>query len=206
MVEDLTTLVVDAPCRHVAVGFPGDMDSGIVLEPGNLAREGGIGTPVDAEIDAQWRGYHLEAALRAATGRDVRVVNDATLAALGASLGESRELVFTLGTGFGIALVVDGTLVRIRDVGAEVFADEETYDEALGEPSRARDAQRWQQLLHRAVADFVEEFDARIIHFGGGNARHVQARDFEDVAERVVVNDDLSTLRGALRLFVADVA
>ena len=187
--------------ERVGVGFPGDMVGGRVLEPGNLARIGGITTPVDPVIENQWHDFDLQTALRTATRRDVRVVNDATLAAYGCSEGTHVELVFTLGTGFGIALVVDGRPVKIRDVGAELFDDEETYDEALGEPSRAADATRWRELLHRAVAGFIAEFSSDVIHFAGGNARHVDPMFFADLGVRVVVNDNLATMRGALGLF-----
>ncbi|MDE3082953.1 MAG: ROK family protein [Acidobacteriota bacterium] len=201
LIEVVAREIDERGCDRVGVGFPGDMVEGRVLEPGNLARAGGITTPVDPVIEGQWRDFDLQEALRAATRRDVRVVNDATLAAYGCAEGRHVELVFTLGTGFGIALVVDGRPVKIRDVGAELFADGETYDEALGEPSRAADALRWRERLHRAVAGFVAEFSADVIHLAGGNARHVDPSDFSDLGVRVVVNDNLATMRGALRLF-----
>jgi polyphosphate glucokinase len=160
-------------CSSVGVGFPGEFLDGRVLEPGNLSRPGGITTAVDEALHDAWVGFDLQEALRRASGRDVRVVNDATLAALGCAEGAGRELVFTLGTGFGIALVVDGALVRIRDVGNEVFVGGRTYDQLLGEPSRAADPGRWHDLLRAAVSGFVEEFAATTVHLGGGNARRV---------------------------------
>jgi polyphosphate glucokinase len=203
LVEVVARQIDERACERVGVGFPGDMINGRVLEPGNLARGGGITTPVDPIIEGQWRDFDLEAALRAATKRDVRVVNDATFAAYGCSEGRFVELVFTLGTGFGIALVVSGRPVKIRDVGAELFGDGESYDEALGEPSRAAHESRWRERLHRAVAGFIAEFSPDVIHLAGGNARHVDPLDFGDLGVRVVVNDNLATMRGALRLFQA---
>ena len=41
---------------------------------------GGVTTEVDPGLEAQWRGFALQDELRKATGRDVRIVNDATLA------------------------------------------------------------------------------------------------------------------------------
>ena len=67
------------PCPLVGVGFPGDFRDGHVLEPGNLSRPGGITTDIDTDLHQAWRNFHLEGALRRASGRDVRVVNDATL-------------------------------------------------------------------------------------------------------------------------------
>ncbi|HUY16984.1 MAG TPA: hypothetical protein VMV11_05420, partial [Acidimicrobiales bacterium] len=109
--------------------------------------------------------------------------------------------VFTLGTGFGIALVVNGSLIKIRDVGAEVFSEGRSYDRMLGEFARSQDEARWNVQLRRAVDSFVEEFSADIVHLGGGNSRRVDLAGFSDVAYRVVVNDNDATLRGAVKLF-----
>jgi polyphosphate glucokinase len=189
------------PRSRVGVGFPGDFHDGQVLEPGNLSRPGGITTEVDAALDDAWRNYRLEEALRREGGRDVRVVNDATLAALGCREGVGRELVLTLGTGLGIALVVDAVPVRIRDIGSEIFVDARTYDQVLGESARAADTERWTELLRTAVRGFVTEYAATTVHFGGGNARWVDDGWFVDLGVRVLLHDNDVSLRGAARLF-----
>jgi hypothetical protein len=106
-----------------------------------------------------------------------------------------------LGTGFGIALVVDDENVRIRDVGDEVFLDGATYDEALGDHARSQDEALWNDRLEIAVTNFVEEFSAEVVHLGGGNSRRVEVARFEGQRWRVVVNDNIATLRGAAKLF-----
>jgi polyphosphate glucokinase len=188
-------------CARVGVGFPGDLRDGLVLEPGNLSRPGGFTSPIDPALHEAWQGTDLERAFREASGLDVRVVNDATLAALGCCEGRGRELVFTLGTGFGIALVVDDVNVRIRDVGDEVFLDGETYDQALGEHARSRDAALWNDRLVIAILNFVAEFSADVVHLGGGNSRRVAVDRFAKERWRMVINDNVATLRGAAKLF-----
>ena len=143
LVETLVAHIAERECVQVGVGFPGEFRDGVVVEPGNLSRAGGIATDIDPEIHDEWLNFDLQRALRDASQRDVRVVNDATLAALGCCEGVGRELVVTLGTGAGIALVVNGEPERIRDVGGEAFLDAQTYDQLLGEPSRLRDEVRW---------------------------------------------------------------
>ena len=202
LVDVVLQQIVASDCSRIGVGFPGEFRDGRVVEPGNLSRAGGITTEIDPEVHEQWKGFDLQSALHEACRHDVRVVNDATLAALGCSEGEGTEIVFTLGTGFGIALVVDGSIRRIRDVGAEIFLAGGTYDELLGEHARARDEGEWRALLHRAVERFVDEFKADTVHFGGGNARRVDPRWFEDLGRRIVINSNDVTLRGAARLFV----
>ncbi|MGA7836279.1 MAG: ROK family protein [Acidimicrobiales bacterium] len=187
-------------CARVGVGFPGDLQDGRVLEPGNLSRPGGFTSPIDPALHEAWQGIDLEFAFRDASGLDVRVVNDATLAALGCCEGRGRELVFTLGTGFGIALVVDDVNVRIRDVGDEVFLGGATYDEVLGDHARSHDEATWNDRIVIAVTNFVEEFSADVVHLGGGNSRRFEVSRLQE-QPWVVVNDNVATLRGAAKLF-----
>lgn len=201
LVEVVAREIAASGCSRVGIGFPGELSDGLVIEPGNLSRPGGVTTEIDQSLDKQWRAFDLGRAIREACPQDIRIVNDATLAALGCCEGIGRELVFTLGTGFGIALVVDGLPRRIRDVGGEEFCEGRTYDQALGEASRSRDPVRWGELLRRAITDFVEEFGADTVHIGGGNARLVDLSFLGDLPCRIVVNDNDVTLRGAAKLF-----
>jgi polyphosphate glucokinase len=160
-----------------------------------------VTTEVDPDLEAQWRGFALQDELCKATGRDVRVVNDATLAALGSIDGQGVELVLTLGTGLGIALAIDGMLRKIRDVGAEVFVRGKTYDQTIGEHSRSLDEEHWGELLVMAADGFVREFGATTVHLAGGNARRVTPALFDEAHYRVVINGNQASIRGAAKLF-----
>jgi polyphosphate glucokinase len=201
LVELVAGYVSESGCERVGVGFPGAMVDGMVVEPGNLSRPHGFTSPIDPTLHEEWLATDLQRALRQATGVDVRVVNDATLAALGCCVGEGTELVFTLGTGFGIALVIDGELVPIRDVGAEEFVEGESYDRLLGEHARSQGTQRWSELLTLAVSNFVKEFSPTLVHLGGGNSRRVDLSGFAALGVPVVVNGNDVTLSGAVKLF-----
>jgi polyphosphate glucokinase len=201
LVEFVAHYIAQSHCARVGVGFPGAMIDGRVLEPGNLSRANGFTSPIDSDLHDAWIATNLEEMFREATEVDVRVVNDATLAALGCSLGQGRELVFTLGTGFGIALVADGRIVPIRDVGAEEFEGAETYDEALGDHARQADETRWRERLVRAVSRFIDEFSVSVVHLGGGNSRRVELASMSDLDVTLVVNDNDTTLSGAAKLF-----
>ena len=203
LVDTVARIINHSGFARAAVGFPGDMLDGRVLEPGNLSRAGGITTPIDPLIDAQWVNFDLQTTLQARCQAEVRVVNDATLAAHGYARGEGRELIFTLGTGLGISLVVDGRWQKIRDIGSLAFHDVGTYDEVFGEPSRARDQALWRRNLAVALSEFVLEFSPDLVHVGGGNARHVHRDDLAHIGAPVEFNDNEGTLRGAARLFEA---
>ncbi|MHB2027637.1 MAG: ROK family protein [Acidimicrobiales bacterium] len=201
LTEFLEERITRSGARRVGVGFPGEFRDGHVVRPGNLSRPGGIDTDVDPELAEQWRGFALQDELCKASGRDVRVVNDATMAALGCIERKGCELVLALGTGLGLALALDGKLQKVRDVGAEVFRDGKTYDQSLGERARAADELHWNCSLVDVVDGFVKEFGATVVHFAGGNARRVVLTDFENASYRIVINGNEAPMRGAARLF-----
>ncbi len=201
LVEVLVERIAQAKCERIGVGFPGEFVDGHVVRPGNLARPGGVTTEVDPELDRQWRGVAFQDALRDATGRDVRVVNDARLAALGSIEGEGVELVLTLGTGLGLSLGVDGVIQKVRDVGAEIFEGGLTYDQTLGEIARSHDEETWSEVLVRVVDGFVNEFGAHRVYLAGGNARRVSPYLFEHAPYHVSISGNEAPLRGAAKLF-----
>lgn len=204
LVRTLSARITSSDCGEVGVSFPGEFADGHVVHPGNLSRPGGITTDVDPALEREWSGFAFQSALCDSTGRDVKVANDAALAAL-AALGSCRgvgvELVVTLGTGFGLALCVDGTLQRVRDVGAEPFRGGRTYDEILGERFRLANELEWRAVLEQAILNFVNEFGALTVHLAGGNARRLSPRMFEDVPSEIVIDGNEALLVGAARLF-----
>ena len=201
LVELLSERILHSDARSVGVGFPGEFDNGHVIRPGNLSRPGGVSTEVDPELEEQWRGFALQEALQSSTGRDVRVVNDAKLAALGCCEGVGVELVLTLGTGLGLALCIDGQLQRVRDVGAAPFEKGMTYDQLIGERGRSHGEREWFHSLERAIRNFCTEFGAAVVHLAGGNARRVSPSHLALVECRVVINGNQAPLHGAARLF-----
>ena len=201
LVEFLEERIAKSGCQRVGVGFPGEFRDGHVVRPGNLSRPGGVTTDVDPALEEAWRGFPLEDALREASGREVRVVNDATMAALGCVEGAGTELVLTLGTGLGLALSIDGSLKKVRDVGAEIFRDGKTYDQTVGERARALDEVHWNATLAEVVDGFAKEFGAITVHLAGGNARRVVPSEFDHLPFRVVINGNEAPMRGAAKLF-----
>ncbi len=201
LVSVLLRRIATSPAARVGVGFPGEFADGHVVRPGNLSRPGGVATEVDPQLAREWTGFALQEHLAERSGREVRVVNDATLAALGCCAGEGVELVITLGTGVGLALQRDGRPERVRDVGAAPFREGRTYDQSLGERARAEDPARWFLMVAEALRGFVEEFGATRAHLAGGNARRVLPERLGEVGCPVEVSGNEAPLRGAARLF-----
>jgi polyphosphate glucokinase len=201
LVEWIVHRVDNFVVERVGVGFPGEYEDGHVVRPGNLSRLGGVGTDIDGDLDDQWHGFALEDELRRATKRNVRVVNDATLAALGCCRGAGTELVVTLGTGCGLAMRIDGERRHVRDLGRTEFDEGRTFDQALGERARTQDDHAWREDVHRAVIALAAEFHPTSVYLAGGNARRLSSELFRGNNFEIAIAGNEASLRGAARLF-----
>lgn len=189
VVAALRTLVrplgLDARLIGVSVGFPGVVRDGKVLTAPNLGTD-------------DWHGVDVAARLRSAWGRPVRVVNDADMQGLGAASGRGIEVVVTLGTGFGSAILWNGRLGPHLELSHHPFRKGETYDEQIGNAARKRIGNgKWNRRVARAIDTVraLTNFDR--LYLGGGNAKHIDFELPRDV--RLVAND--CGLRGGAKLW-----
>jgi polyphosphate glucokinase len=167
-------LDVEGSVIGVSVGFPGVVRHGKVLTAPNLGNG--------------WTRFDLAKALTKLWNKPVRVVNDADMQGLGAVAGKGVEVVVTLGTGFGSALLVDGELTLHLEIAHIPFRHGETYDEQLGQAARKTvGKKRWNHRVERAIDALraLTRFDR--LYIGGGNSRHVTIKLPDDV--RLVSND-----------------
>ncbi len=199
IVKIVADRVAHSPVDKVGLGFPGEVDHGVVFDAANLTRLGGLDTPFDDEMSARWRQFPLQRRLHEATGCDVVVDNDAAMAALGCAHGRGVELVITLGTGCGLALVVDGALSPVRDVGHEMLKGSATYDDLLGERGRRDNESQWFVHVVSAVTALASEFAATSIHLAGGNARRLSPSSFGSWSDALTIERGDPALRGAWR-------
>ena len=137
----------------VSIGYPGPVVYGRpVAEPVNL----GPG----------WVRYDFERAF----GTPVRVINDAAMQALGSYEG-GRMLFAGLGTGFGVAAILDGHLVPL-EVGHLPYHNGKTYEDYLGTKGLKRIGRRkWERHVHDVVTRLRLAFICEYAVIGGGNAR-----------------------------------
>ena len=125
----------------------------------------------------------------------------AAMAAQGCITGEGRELVITLGTGFGVALAQEGILQPVTDYGQQPLDEERTYDGALGERARAANDLRWLDDVRTMVRQLAETWQTPRVHLAGGNSQRLRARDIATAEIAVQIHGNSAPLRGAARLF-----
>ena len=108
----------------------------------------------------------------------------------------------TLGTGFGTAFFMDGSLMPHLEFSHLEFRKGETFNEQIGEAARKKVGdQRWNKRVRKAIAylDALCFFDH--LYIGGGNAGRVNRRDLGDVLERITVVDNSAGILGGIKLW-----
>ena len=173
------------PHRRVSVGFPGVVKGGVAQNAPNLG-------------DALWRGVRLAERLAHLLQRPVRAANDADLQGLGVVRGKGVELVLTLGTGLGTALLTDGALVPNLEFGHHPLRDGKTYEDFVRDSELKRiGPAAWTARVLDAIEQLAPIFNYDTLHLGGGNVRHLQT----DLPENARLFSLAEAMRGALRLW-----
>jgi len=199
LVSELRKLVAPiGSFDRISVGFPGMVRNGHVLTAPHLVLSDGPDSAVDPQSLKAWHGFDLASTLARELGRPTRVVNDADMQGLDVASGKGLEIVITLGTGFGTAVLHDGQLAPHLELSQHPFRKGETYDEQLGDVAmRKVGKKKWNTRVQQAIAtlDVLLVFDH--LYIGGGNARHVKG----PLGERISIIDANAGLLGGIRLW-----
>lgn len=140
----------------VSIGYPGlVVDERPLVEPRNLA--------------PGWVGFDYGKAF----GRPVRIINDASMQALGSYEG-GRMLFLGLGTGLGATIVLDGEVVPMELAHLQ-YRKGKSFEDYLGLRGLERlGKKKWAN----AVADIVEDLKAAAavdyVVLGGGNVKKLK--------------------------------
>lgn len=177
IIQAIKRLVSNFPLySKVSVGFPGYVKNGVVMTAPNLDNE-------------NWKEFHLADRLYSELGKPVKVVNDADLQGLGVSKGKGFELVITLGTGFGTALLYEGTLLPHLEVAHHPLAKKTDYDGYIGE--KVLDSigtKKWNKRMIKVLNVLKTVFNYDHLYISGGNASKLTMKLDENVS--IVTNKD----------------
>lgn len=184
--------------ERVSLGVPGVLRRGRVLHTPHFVTLAGPFTPQDPALVRQWQGFDVQTALAGVLDRPVRAVNDAEMAGCAVVSGRGFEIVITLGTGFGFAMFDEGRLLPKVEMSAHVLRKGESYDDRLGNLTRARiGVERWSRRVEEAVAGLRPVFFWDRLYVGGGNARHLKL----DLGPDVTVVPNIAGLLGGAALW-----
>ena len=110
----------------ISAGFPGYVKDGIVQTAPNLDNK-------------SWKQYDLAEKLSTLLGKPARVINDADMQGLGVVSGKGLEMMITLGTGFGTALLKDGMLLPHLELAHHPVTKKKSYDDYIGASALERE-------------------------------------------------------------------
>jgi polyphosphate glucokinase len=166
----------------VSIGYPGPVGVyGPVADPRNLA--------------PGWVGFDFEEAFK----RPVRLINDASMQALGGYRG-GRMLFLGLGTGLGAALVIQGHLQPL-ELAHLPYRKRKTLEDYVGEQSRLqRGPRRWRRYVFDVVARLTIAMQADSLLLGGGNARRMQ-RHLDRLPAGTRIGSNADAFRGGFQLW-----
>ncbi len=128
----------------------------------------------------------------------MRVINDATMQALGSYEG-GRMLFLGLGTGLGATLILDGT-VEPMEIGHMPYKRGRTFEDYAGERGRKRlGNKKWRKAVAEVVTRLKEVLEVDYVVLGGGNAARLK-----QLPEGVRLGDNLNAFKGGLHLWRGD--
>jgi len=145
----------------VSVGFPGYVKEGIVFTAPSLAPK-------------KWGGIDLRKILQDEFNCPVRVVNDADMQGLGIVSGKGLEMVITLGTGLGSALLLNGILLPHTELSQHPFTTNIIYDRYIGKKALEKEGEvKWNKRIQKVLLVLKTVFNYDHLYIGGGNSRKI---------------------------------
>lgn len=172
----------------VAVGFPGFVRSGVVHTAPNLGNN-------------KWRMIPFGERLSTTLKKPVRIVNDADMQGLGVASGNGLEMVITLGTGFGTALLYNGTLLPHLEIGQHPFTRKRTYDQFVGNTAFENiGAEKWNKRLHKVLTVLKTVFNYDHLFISGGNSKKITI----NLDKNITLVSNMDGIKGGAKLWLKD--
>jgi len=189
VLKTIKNLVKDFPdFDRISVGFPGFVKDGVVKTAPNLDNNA-------------WKDFDFAKALKEVLGKPARVVNDADMQGLGVVKGKGLELVITLGTGFGTALLKDGSLLPHLEFSHQPFGKSKSYDKYIGECALEKEGlKKWNRRMKKVFKVLKTVFNYDYLYIGGGNSDKLTFK--LDKNMKIVSNAD--GIKGGSRLWILD--
>ena len=172
----------------ISVGFPGYVRKGVIKTAPNLGTEA-------------WKDFDLAKAFENALRKPARVVNDADMQGLGLVSGKGLELVVTLGTGFGTALLVDGQLLPHLEISHHPISKGKDYDEYIGDRALQKEGvKKWNNRMKKVLKVMKTVITYDTLYIGGGNDDKLNFKLDKNI--KIVTNQQ--GIKGGSRLWLPD--
>jgi polyphosphate glucokinase len=169
----------------ISLGFPG------------YVRNGTVGTAPNLDTSL-WAGIKLDKMIEKALKKPAKVINDADMQGLGVVKGKGLELLITLGTGMGFALLLDGALLPHLELSHHPITGKKDYDQYIGEAALLKiGEERWNERMKKVLEVLKTVVNYDTLYIGGGNASALNIPLDKNI--KIVSNRD--GIKGGARLW-----
>lgn len=188
ILEGIATLVAELNgFEKISIGFPGYVKNGIVQTAPNLAEN-------------KWANVDLAQQVSNMLGKPVRLINDADQQGLGIAKGKGLEIIFTLGTGFGTAVLYDGELLPHLELSHLPVTKKEDYDDFIGDRGFEKvGRKKWNKRLKYIIEVYKTVFNYDHLYIGGGNSNEIT---FE-LEPNITLVSNKDGIKGGAKLWAA---
>ncbi len=186
VIATIKTLIKTYPAyQKISVGFPGYVKNGVIKTAPNLGTD-------------FWQDFDLAKKLSTELGKPAKVVNDADMQGLGVVDGKGFELVITLGTGFGSALLMDGQLLPHLELAHQPIGKHDSYDDYVGDRGLAKAGlEKWNKRVKKVLTILKTVYNYDTLYIGGGNASKI---DFK-LDDNIKLTNNKDGIKGGARLW-----
>lgn len=182
----IKSLVADFPeFDAVSAGFPGYVRDGIVHTAPNLDNE-------------SWKLTNFRQILSDALGKPTKLVNDADLQGIGVVSGIGLEMMMTLGTGFGTAILNHGILLPHLELSHLPATKNKDFDAYIGNQAlTVIGEKKWNKRMNRVLHIFKTVVNYDALYISGGNAKRLQI----PLDDNVKIVNNREGIKGGARLW-----
>ncbi|MEP6616044.1 MAG: ROK family protein [Ginsengibacter sp.] len=186
VLETTRLLVLNFPeYDRISVGFPGYVKNGIIKTAPNL------GT-------TNWADFDLESEISKMLNKPAKVVNDADLQGIGIASGRGFEMMITLGTGFGTALLQNGKLLPHLELSHHPVKKDKIYDEYIGEKAyQSKGEKIWNERIAEVLEILKTVFNYDHLYISGGNAKRINFK----LDDNITVVNNRAGIKGGANLW-----
>ena len=122
---------------------------------------------------------------------------------LGVVSEQGLEMVITLGTGFGTALLLDGHLLPHLELAHHPITRNKTYDDYIGDKAlKKTGVKKWNKRMKNVLDILKTVFNYDRLYIGGGNSGKLNFKLDENI--KIITNKD--GIKGGARLWQLDEA
>ena len=169
----------------VTAGFPGFVKNGVVKTAPKLGND-------------IWKDFDLKGQLQDHLKKPTLVINDADLQGLSLAEGKGVEMLITLGTGSGSAIMNDGLLMPHLEMSQHPVTKKKNYNDYVSASALEKvGKKKWNKRMKRVIKILRVVFNFDHLYISGGSAKLINFKLDDDIT----IIDNREGIKGGMVLW-----